>query len=141
MFSFIVFVLAGVPNPLTLAVYVGVADLVPMFGGMLGMIPAVLIALTISPIKALIVLVGFTLYQNLENHFIVPRVYSRTMRISSLVALVALLIGAKLLGMLGLLLALPLVAALPVILDAAGIHLKTEGGRPQPVADAADDVT
>jgi predicted PurR-regulated permease PerM len=139
VFSFIVLTLAGVPNALTLSVYVGVADLVPMFGQLLGTIPSVLIALTISPLRAAIVLGGFVLYQQLENHLIVPRVYSKTMRVSPLVALVALLVGAKLLGMLGMLVALPVVAALPVILDFAGIHV-SPGDRPAPEPDAAKDV-
>lgn len=139
LFSFIVLVIAGVPNPITLAVYVGLADLVPMFGGLLGTVPAVLIALTISPLRAAIVLAGFILYQQIENHYIVPRVYSRTMKVSPLVALVALLVGARLLGILGMLVALPAVAALPVVLDFAGIHLHVVD-RPEPEADAATDV-
>lgn len=139
VFSFVVLLAAGVPNPLTLAAYVGLADLVPMFGGLLGMVPAVLIALTISPLRAVIVLVGFVLYQNLENHVIVPRVYSKTMRVSSLVALVALLIGARLLGVLGMLIALPLVAALPVMLDFVGVHLNVGPG-PTATSDPVDDL-
>lgn len=139
LFSFIVLVLAGVPNPITLAVYVGIADLIPLFGGMLGMIPCVLIALTISPLRAVIVLLGFVIYQNLENHVIVPRVYGKTLKIPSLVALVGLLIGAKLLGMLGMLIALPITAGLPVILDLAGVHLQV-GDRPQVTSDASTDV-
>ena len=111
-----------------------------MFGQMLGMIPAVLIALTIGPVTAVIVLVGFVLYQQIENHFIAPRVYASTMRISSLVALVALLIGAKLLGMLGMLVSLPVVAGIPVILDFFGVHLNV-GERPEPEPDAAEDVS
>jgi hypothetical protein len=59
------------------------------------------------------VLVLFDLYQQLENHIIVPRVYANTLKISPLVALVALLLGAKLLEILGMLISLPLVAALP----------------------------
>jgi predicted PurR-regulated permease PerM len=139
-FSFAVLTAAQVPNQLTLAIYVAIADLVPMFGQMLGMIPAVLIALTISPVKAIIVLAGFILYQQVENHFIGPRVYASTMRVSSLVALVALLIGAKLLGMLGMLVSLPIVAGIPVMLDFVGIHLNV-GERPAPEPDAAKDVS
>ena len=52
-----------------------------------------------------------------------PRVYANTMHISSLVALIALLIGAKLLGMVGILISLPVVAALPVVLEFFGVSL------------------
>lgn len=138
-FAFAVLTVAQVPHSLALAVYVGIADLVPMFGGMLGMIPSVLIALTISPLRAIIVFIGFVLYQNLENHYIVPRVYSRTMRVSPLVALIGLLIGARLLGMLGMLIALPVTAALPIVLDFAGVHLRT-AKLPRAAPDAATDI-
>jgi predicted PurR-regulated permease PerM len=136
VFSFVVMVIAGIPNPIALAVWVGVADLIPMFGQLLGTIPCVLIALTISPVRAVVVLIGFVLYQQAENHVIVPRVYSNTMNVSSLVALVGLLVGAKLLGMLGMLVALPVVAALPVILDFVGVHINPV--RPPDTEDLAD---
>jgi predicted PurR-regulated permease PerM len=92
----------GIPHYLTLAAFVFLADFVPMFGQTIGTIPPVLVALTISPVKVVIVLVLFILYQQLENHTIVPRVYANTLKISPLVALVALLLGAKLLGILGM---------------------------------------
>jgi predicted PurR-regulated permease PerM len=140
LFSFIVLTLAGVPNAIALAVFVGLADLVPMFGGILGMLPSVLIALTISPMKAIIVLLGFIVYQNVENHLIVPRVYSNTMNVSSLVALIGLLIGAKLLGMLGMLVALPIIASLPVILDFAGVHIYTDRVHQTASSEATQDL-
>jgi predicted PurR-regulated permease PerM len=140
IFSFIVLEAAGVPNALALAGFAGIIDLVPMFGQMLGMIPAVGVALTVSPTRALIVLGGFVLYQQAENHFIVPRVYSNTMNVSPLVALVGLLIGAQLLGMLGMLVSLPIIASLPVILDFLGVHLHTERIRPNATADASEDL-
>jgi predicted PurR-regulated permease PerM len=139
IFSFVVMTLAGVPNAVSLAVFVAVTDLIPMFGNLIGTIPPVLIAVTISPVRGLLVLAGFVLYQNLENHLIVPRVYANTMSVSSLVALVGILMGAKLLGFLGMLIALPLVAATPVILDFVGVHLKV-GEPPQPEADAEMDL-
>jgi predicted PurR-regulated permease PerM len=140
LFAFIVLEAAQIPNPIALAAFVAVTDLIPLFGQTLGTIPAVLIALTISPLHAVGVLVGFILYQNVENHYIVPRVYSNTMNVSSLVALVALLIGAKLLGFLGMLVALPLVAALPVILDFVGVHLRMDRVRPPATSDASQDI-
>lgn len=139
VFSFIVMTLAGVPNAITLAVFVGIADLIPMFGQLIGTIPPVLIAVTISPLRAVLVLAGFILYQQLENHVIAPRVYSNTMNVSSLVALVGLLVGAKLLGMLGMLVALPIIAALPVILDFVGVHIHT-GARPPASLDSTKDL-
>src|SRR5579884_370081 len=140
VFSALVMFAAGVPHFLTLAMFVGIADFIPMFGGLIGTVPAVLIALTISPIRAVIVLGGFLCYQQLENHVIVPRVYANTLKVSPLVALVGLLLGAKLLGILGMLIALPLVAALPVMLEFSGIRLPTIGDPPPASPHAADDI-
>ncbi|HZT97043.1 MAG TPA: AI-2E family transporter [Chloroflexota bacterium] len=140
LFAGLIMFLAGVPHYLTLAVFVGLADFIPMFGGLIGTVPAALIALTISPIRAVVVVVGFIAYQQLENHIIVPRVYANTLRVSPLVALVGLLLGAKLLGILGMLVALPLVAALPVILDFGGVKLPTIGTPRSASPDAADDI-
>ena len=97
-FAGVILFALGIPHYLTLAAFVFLADFVPMFGQTIGTIPPVLIALTISPVKALIVLVLFVLYQQLENHVIVPKVYANTLELSPLVALMALLLGAKLLG-------------------------------------------
>ncbi len=139
-FAGVILFALGIPHYLTLAAFVFLADFVPMFGQTIGTIPPVLIALTISPVKALIVLVLFVLYQQLENHVIVPKVYANTLELSPLVALMALLLGAKLLGIVGMLLSLPLVAALPVILDFAGIHIHAAAGELRAEPDAAKDL-
>jgi predicted PurR-regulated permease PerM len=105
----------GVPQAVLLALLAFVADAIPLIGATLATAPAVLLALTVSPATAAIVLVLYVAYQQVENHVIVPRVYQNTLKISSFGVLVAVAIGAQLLGIVGALIALPIAAAVPVI--------------------------
>jgi predicted PurR-regulated permease PerM len=115
LFSFIVLELAGVPQPLFLALLAAILDAVPIVGVFIATIPAVLLALTVSVPVAIIVVVAYVLYQQFENYVIVPRVYRGTLQISSFAVLVAVIIGGELLGIIGVLIALPIAAAIPVV--------------------------
>jgi predicted PurR-regulated permease PerM len=116
-FAFIVLTLTDVPQPLFLALVAAVGDAIPIVGVTAATIPTVLIALTVSPTAAIIVLIAYIAYQQVENYLIVPRVYQTTLNISSFAVLVAVLVGSALLGIVGALLALPIAAAIPVIED------------------------
>jgi predicted PurR-regulated permease PerM len=105
----------GVPQAILLALLAFVADAIPIVGATLATVPAVLLALTVSPTKAAIVLALYVIYQQFENHVIVPRVYKNALQIPSFGVLVAVAIGAQLLGILGALIALPIAAAIPVV--------------------------
>ena len=115
VFTFALLSLLDVPQPLFLAVVAFVADAIPIAGVVIATVPAVLLALTVSPTAAVAVLVAYLVYQQIENYVIVPRVYRSTLQISSFAVLVAVLIGGTLLGILGVLLALPAAAAVPAI--------------------------
>ena len=115
VFTFALLSALDVPQPLFLAVIAFVADAIPIAGVIIATVPAVLLALTVSPTAAGAVLVAYLLYQQIENYVIVPRVYRKTLQISSFAVLVAVLIGGTLLGILGVLLALPAAAAVPAI--------------------------
>lgn len=114
-FSYVLLLVLGVPEALALAVLMAVFDAVPIVGPLIGTIPAVMLALTKDTTTGIIVLVGYTLYQQVENHILIPRIFGKTMQLSSSVIIIALLIGATLMGILGALLALPAAAAIPVI--------------------------
>jgi predicted PurR-regulated permease PerM len=75
----------------------------------------VLLAFTVSPASAAVVLGGYVLYHLLETYLIVPRFYGSTLRLSTLVVLLALIVGGTLQGILGSVIILPLVAAYPII--------------------------
>ena len=115
VFAVIVCLALSVPQAILLAVLAFIFDAVPIVGAILATAPAVLLALTVSPTAAVILLVLYVVYQQFENHFIVPRVYQQTLQISAFGVLIAVVIGAKLLGIIGALIALPVAAAIPVI--------------------------
>ncbi len=115
VFSFLVLSLAGVPQPLLLAVLAALMDAIPIAGVLIATVPAVLLAATVSWPVAGIVLALYLAYQQLENYVIVPRVFRGTLQISSFAVLVAVLVGGQLLGVVGVILALPIAAAVPVI--------------------------
>ena len=107
----------GVPYFYVLALIAGVGELIPIVGPVLSAIPAILVALAVSPPMALGVAVFFIVQQQVENHVLVPRVMSRQVGISPVVVILALLIGGSLLGIVGAILAVPTAAILQVLLQ------------------------
>ncbi len=88
--------LLGVPYPLLLGLWVGLVDFLPLVGGLLAGVPVVVIAAFHSFGAALVMLVVFLAYQEIENHVLYPLVMSKTVRLSPLWVLVAVLVGATL---------------------------------------------
>jgi predicted PurR-regulated permease PerM len=88
--------LLGVPYPLLLGLWVGLVDLLPLVGGLLAGVPVVVIAAFHSLSAAIVTLVVFLVYQEVENHLLYPIVMSKTVRLSPLWVLVAVLVGATL---------------------------------------------
>jgi predicted PurR-regulated permease PerM len=115
LFSLIVLSALNVPSAAILALIAAIGDAIPQIGVTLATIPAVLLALTQSLETALIVLVAYFIYQQIENYVTSPRVFSRTLQLRPLVTLLAVLIGGKLLGIIGVLFALPVAAAIPTV--------------------------
>lgn len=112
---FIGLIIIGVPYALTLAVIAGVLEVIPIIGPIIAGVLAVLVALIISPIIALIVAIFYILIQQLENHLIVPKIMQRAVGLPPAIIIIAILIGGKLLGVLGILLAVPVTAVFYVI--------------------------
>ncbi len=107
----------GVPYALTLAVWGGLTEVIPYVGPWLGMIPAIIIAYTISPLKAILVLAIYVVIQQMESQFLAPKIMGRAVGLSPVIIILALLIGAKLMGILGVVIAVPAAAAVSVILQ------------------------
>ncbi|HEX2875460.1 MAG TPA: AI-2E family transporter [Polyangiaceae bacterium] len=105
----------GVPAAVPLALLAAICDIIPVVGIVVATAPAVLLALTVSPSAAAIVACSYTAYHLLEAYVIVPRIYGRSMRISTLGVLLALIVGGSLQGIIGAVIVLPLVAAYPII--------------------------
>jgi predicted PurR-regulated permease PerM len=141
--SYLAFRLLGVPFATPLAVLVAVFDLIPMIGATLGAVVGVLVALFTSPLWPTTVLVAafFVAYQQIENYLIVPRVLKTTVDIGAAAVLLAGLIGATLLGLVGALMAIPVAAAFNVLLnerlDVREAAAEAEAARLAATADAA----
>jgi predicted PurR-regulated permease PerM len=114
-FALTVLSLLHVPAAIPLAVLAAICDVLPVVGVIISITPAMLFALTVSPLTALAVLALYLAYHALENSVILPRVYGKRLRVSTPVVLIALLIGGSLYGVVGAVLALPFVAAYPII--------------------------
>ena len=109
--------LLGVPYFYVLALVAAVGEMIPVIGPLIAAIPAILVAFTVSPAVALGVAVFFVVQQQVENHLLVPKVMERQVGVSAVVVIVALLLGASLLGIVGAILAVPTAAILQVIFE------------------------
>jgi predicted PurR-regulated permease PerM len=107
--------LLNVPAALPLAVIATIADIIPVVGTILMTLPGVLVAFAVSPLVAFEALLGYLLYHLIENYGIIPHVYGKQMRLSTIGVLLSVTIGGSLLGVAGAVLALPFVAAYPII--------------------------
>lgn len=92
--------------------FLGLVELVPYVGPVLGATPPVLVALAQDPLTALWVALLFVALQQLEGHVVAPNVFGRTLRLNPLLVILALLLGGRIYGLLGALVALPLAAVL-----------------------------
>jgi predicted PurR-regulated permease PerM len=114
--AFAVLELLGVPFAAALGFWVAIADLVPSVGAMLGAVLCVIVALFSSGADGIAVAVYFVVYQRIENYFILPRIMTKAIDLSAPTVLVTLLIGASLAGLEGALIALPIAAAVKVVI-------------------------
>jgi predicted PurR-regulated permease PerM len=109
LLSYVGLLLLGVDYALPLAIFAGLLEIVPIIGPVVSAVPAVLVALTISPVLGLAVVGLYTVIQQLENHIIVPQVMKRAIGLSPLISIVAIMVGSRLAGLIGALLAIPFV--------------------------------
>ena len=103
---------AGEKYAVAFGVFYGVMELVPYIGPILGAVPPVLVALFTDPITALWVALLFVGMQQLEGHIVAPQVFGHTLRINPLLVIFALLLGLQVHGIVGALVALPILAVL-----------------------------
>lgn len=105
-----------VPYAVALGLVVAVFDLIPLAGATIAAVIVTTVAFLDSTTSGIIILVFFIIYQQLENHLLQPIVYGRTVRLSPLAVLIAVLIGAELAGVIGALAAIPVAGTIQVIL-------------------------
>ena len=117
IFIFILGFALDLPYKSALALVVFVCGLIPLIGHFIGMTIVTLIALTVSPLIAAISLASYIIYVQFENYVLTPKVMKRSLSIPGLVTIIAALIGTSLLGLVGGILAVPIAAAVLLILD------------------------
>jgi predicted PurR-regulated permease PerM len=105
----------GLPSPVLLGIFAGVMEAIPIFGPFLGAAPAVLLGFTVSPLYPLLVAGVFLVIQQVESNTLVPVVMNRVVALPPLTVVLALLVGGTLQGVAGALLAVPMAAALQVL--------------------------
>lgn len=137
MATFILVLLSAchVPNALAIAAFGGLMDLLPYFGIVLTMVPAVLAAMVKGPVVTATVFALLFAYEEFEGRVLIPLVYGRALRLPSSVVFFSLLAGTVLAGVSGALLALPIAAAALMLVEQLRVELP--GKTPQPEDNAA----
>jgi len=102
---------------LVFAFWAGLTEVIPYLGPILGGIPAVFIALAVSPVQALMVLFLYVLVQQLENNLIVPTIMRRSVGLNPIVSIVVIMVGFNLGGLVGTLIAIPLATIVALIMS------------------------
>lgn len=125
--SVIVYWLIGVPYALVLGVVAALLEAVPMIGPVLTMIPAAILAATVSPQAVLYVLIAVAVIQIVESNVLVPRVMDKAVGVSPLVSILALTAFGVLFGLAGALLAIPLAAVIQLVLNRTVFQEPTHG--------------
>ncbi len=112
----IVLLIMGVPFAVALGLVVAILDLVPLAGATIAAIIVGTVAFLHSIPAGIVVIVFFIVYQQIENHLLQPLVYGRTVQLSPLAVLIAVLVGAEIAGILGALGAIPVAGAIQVVI-------------------------
>jgi predicted PurR-regulated permease PerM len=122
-FVFILLRACGVPSALTISMFAGVADVLPYAGGLLSVGAAATASISRGPVIIILVLALMLAYEEFKSRVIVPRVYGQELRLPSSVILFSLLAGGVLMGIPGALLALPVAAAILMLVGELRVEL------------------
>jgi len=117
IFILIMGLIIGMPYTGPLAMFVLICGFIPLVGHFIGMGVVTLVSLTDSVSTAAIALASYVIYVQIENYVVTPRIMKRSLSIPGLVTIIAALLGTSLLGLVGGLLAVPIAAAILLILD------------------------
>jgi len=125
VFALVGLSLLGIKYAWVLALLSGVSEVIPYFGPIIGGGPAVFIAFTQSPILGLLTLLLYFVIHQSENYLIVPQVMKRAVGLNPVIVIVAILVGGKILGIPGIILAVPVTTALSVVVGDIMLHRKS----------------
>ncbi|NMB09333.1 MAG: AI-2E family transporter [Tissierellia bacterium] len=113
--TMIFLLIMGIDFALVIGIITCIADIIPYIGPFLGFIPAVVIALFQSPLKALIVAIAFVLIQWIENNILAPKILGSSIGMNPLVILLSLILGGGMFGVVGMIFSVPVVATLKIL--------------------------
>jgi predicted PurR-regulated permease PerM len=108
--TFLILTALNMPYALPLALIAGFLEVLPTLGPILSAVPAIMVALTISPAMAVIVAVAYLIIQTLENNLLVPKIMQHAVGLNPVIVILSIMIGANLMGITGALLAIPFVS-------------------------------
>jgi predicted PurR-regulated permease PerM len=111
----------GIPYALLLGLLVALLDLIPVVGSTIGGVIVALIALTVSPAIAIATFAFYLVYRFLEDYLLTPRIMARTVDVPGVLTVIATVIGATLLGIIGALIAIPVAAAIKLLIEELAI--------------------
>ena len=120
--TWVALTILGLPFALPLALLSGILEIVPTIGPIISAIPAIIVALTISPALAITVIVFYILIQMLENNLLVPKIMQKAVGLNPIIIIIGVMVGAKLMGVLGALLSVPFITMILVLFK----NLKTQ---------------
>lgn len=121
LLAWIVLSVVGLNFALPLALLAGILEIVPILGPLLSSIPAIIVALSISPALALIVALAFLVIQQIENNVLVPKIMERAVGLHPIVVIIGVIIGGQLAGGLGALLAVPFISMMTILLRSSKV--------------------
>lgn len=114
---YIVLLALGIPYALILAVIGGILEIVPYLGPIIATVISTIVAFFISPATGFLVLGGYVIIQQLENNVIVPQIMKKTVGLNPIIVILVLLIGAKIGGTMGAILAIPIATIIGILLE------------------------
>lgn len=125
LLTWIILTVLHMPFALPLAVLAGLLEIIPTIGPIIAAIPAVIVAFTISPNMALVIVVAYLVIQALENNLLVPRIMQRAVGLNPIAVIIGIIVGGQLLGVMGALLSVPFISLIVVVYKS--LHNQLEG--------------
>jgi predicted PurR-regulated permease PerM len=113
----VAYTVLGLPSALLLGLFAGIVEAIPILGPAIGAVPAIVIAATVSPELAVLVAIVYVVLQFIEGNVLVPMIMKNTIGLSPFIVIVSLLVGSAVGGIAGAFLAVPIAAAVEVILE------------------------
>ncbi len=117
IFYFATLYFLDVPYVLVLAILGGLLEIIPYVGPIIASVPAIILGFVISPLTGILVAAAYIIIQQIEGHVIVPQVMKKAVGLNPIVVILVLLVGAKIGGVLGAILSVPIATAVSVFVD------------------------